>query len=99
MRNPEMVSVSRFWQMSKDSHTVTLIHLREVAKRLYIVLEPHPGLQPYLNPKRVNPPTHKGCWITMPWSDVLPNSTSSVHPQVFSPPQVPPGDQLTASLC
>jgi hypothetical protein len=50
-------------------NTVTLIHLRQIALALYIALEPHPGLSPYLKPKRVNPPTHKGCWIAVPWSN------------------------------
>jgi hypothetical protein len=44
--------------------TLILLNLREIAGLLYIVCQPHPGLQPLLKPKPQKPPERKGSyWI------------------------------------
>jgi hypothetical protein len=42
--------------------TLILLNLREIAGLLYIVCEPHPGLEPLLKPKPAKPPQGKGSW-------------------------------------
>jgi hypothetical protein len=65
VHQPALRAATFTTNVSEHSQTVTLIHLRQIAKALYMVLEPHPGLQPRLKPKRVNPPPRKGCWIAV----------------------------------